>query len=77
MEEGKPKTVAELKKVLERFSLCASVDRYGSVTVDVGMGNGLYLSNAQVETAWLEAAATDVEDRGAVKIYHGCCCELS
>ena len=73
MTEGKPKNIAELKEIISRFSLCAKVNDDGSVAVDDGMGNGLYLANANVELAWLKAVAQEVEDRGAVKIFHECC----
>lgn len=66
----KPKTVAELKAMVSRFAIHATVDEDGVVSVDNMMGNGQYLAKAPAELYWLKANSYEVEPRGSVTKYH-------
>lgn len=65
----KPKTVAELRDLVSKFSICATVDDDGVVSVDGMMGNGNYFAKAPAELVWLKQNSEEVENRGQVMKY--------
>jgi len=64
-----PKTLAELRALISRFSLSAKVDDDGVVSVDDMTGGPQYLALAPSELLWLKSNAIEVEHRGSVTKY--------
>lgn len=70
LPKKKPETLKELRDIISQFSIYAKVLDDGTVSVENGVGNGLYLARSPFETQWLTMMATHIERQGFLTLYH-------